>query len=209
MNSRKCPRLKRSSKGLNHITVNLQNIEVKDKLPKGKWVVTQKVKIRMHKTFQRGLWRTEKNGAVPLKFLNKWFLKLINLYFLKKLMVTCSFKVTGKTKEEDDMESRKQGIYKQETAKGSSEWRWRKPQDKSSLAGLEGDWSRVQTRASHNTHGDILEDEIKNSKNKKMKFIEHLMCLYGKRVYSIRGRLGVKLVRCIENLSKLKKKNNY
>ena len=80
-----------------------------------------------------------------------------------------------------------------------------KPQDKSSLAGMEGDWSRVQTRASHNTHGDILEDEIKNSKNKKMKFIDHLMCLYGKRVDSIRGSLGVKLVRSIENLSKLKK----
>lgn len=29
MNSRKCPRLKRSSKGLNRITVNLQNIKVK------------------------------------------------------------------------------------------------------------------------------------------------------------------------------------
>ena len=29
MNSRNCPRLKRSSKGLNRITVNLQNIKVK------------------------------------------------------------------------------------------------------------------------------------------------------------------------------------
>ena len=64
----------------------------------------------MHKTFQQGLWRTEKNGAVPLKFLKKWFLKLINLYFLKKLIVTHSFKMTGKTKEENNMESRKQEI---------------------------------------------------------------------------------------------------
>lgn len=37
-----------------------------------------------------------------------------------------------------------------------------------------------------------------------MKFI-YLMCLYEKRVDSIRGGLGVKLVRSIENLSKLKK----
>lgn len=37
---------------------------------------------------------------------------------------------------------------------------------------------------------------------KKVKFIEYLMCLYGKKIYTIREDLGVKLVRSTENLSK-------
>lgn len=32
------------------------------------------------------------------------------IYFLKKLMITCSLKMTGNTQEEDGIGSRKQGV---------------------------------------------------------------------------------------------------